>query len=188
MHIIYKQTNKNMSFFGFYDNDVVDYDEYYENKSQYEELDSFPVIYIEEHVDSSLKIDNKLFVYYSEKTGYYYITGKRTDTKKIISKPYSFLCKKSKDVNNFIVTMLGNNEFSLVLYNYTNMPMDDLNNATYDFMINNIDEKYELTAYDNQRFNNKDKCRIFTNALQICKHMNNYISDDEDEDGTEDNN
>lgn len=151
------------------------------NNIYIEELDSFPVIYIEEidEVKNEKKIfDNKMFVYYVAKTGYFYITGKRRDTKKIVSIPYSFICKKSKEVLNFIDMMVALNNYNLVMYNYTNMPLDNLANATYDFMINNIDERYEMFGYDNINFKN---LKLVKKAIQICRHVHNYISDDEEE-------
>ena len=156
-----------------------------------EEFYSFPVLYIEEKAEQlNAGYDNKMFVYYSYKNQYYYITGKRVDTSKIISKPYSFVCRKSKEVINFILVMFGHEGvFDMVLYNYTNMMPDDLNNATYDFMINNIDEKYELTAYDSLKLNLTLKgaktVKLLSEMLRICKHVNNYISDDEEDDDDE---
>lgn len=172
-----------MNFFSFVTNmdmDNISTDDY----DVAEELYSFPVLYIEEKAEQ-LKVgfDNKMFVYYSYKNGYYYITGKRVDTKTLTPAPYSFVCRKSKEVINFIRVMFGQEGvFNMVLYNYTNMPLDDLNSATYDFMINNIDEKYELTAYDNLKLEKEEKIvKILNEMLRICKHVNNYISEDEED-------
>ena len=170
-----------MSFFGSYisessENDDIEY---------IEELDSFPVLYIEEHDEDSNEqvklFDNKIFVYYVDKTGYY-ITGKRRDTKKNISKPYSFVCKKSKEVLNFIRYIIGQNKYNVVLYNYTNMPHNDYNSATYDFMINNISKDYELCAYDNV-----STLKQIKHGLRICKNIHNYVSDDESGDDSDSN-
>lgn len=173
-----------MSFFGSYISESSNTSEN-DNNVYIEELDSFPVLYIEEHDEESNDykkvFDNKMFVYYVEKNGYYYITGKRRDTKKNISRPYSFICKKPKEVLNFISSMFGKNKYNVVLYNYTNMPHNDYNSATYDFMINNISEEYELYAYDNV-----STLKQIKYGLRICKNIHNYISDDEYDSGETD--
>ena len=106
------------------------------------------VLKIEEYDVSSGKLDTSVFILYDQKEECYIVRGQRVDTKRAESVPYSFTCKRTKDLVNFLsVAICKENVSSYILYNYNDLPMssDDITYSSlyYDETIAN-----EIAAYD----------------------------------------
>ena len=136
------------------------------------QMDSRLVLCIEEHDSKKDKksIDNRLFIGWSNKDNDYFIRGKRQDIGKHEFVPYSFRCKSSNDLYDFIqFTIGGCKTTSLVLYNFNNMYNFYDDDFTYEFFEENIDRNYEIAAYDNIRINSYIK-----KYLRMLKNMYNW--------------
>lgn len=132
-----------------------DTDSIYLNEEQ--EIDSCMVICFEERDDDNNfeSIDTRLFVTYDSVSEGYILNGKRVDVlskkgrNKTNFQPFMFCAKDSSDVADFILLTFSNNsKMSYTLFNYNNLP-EDACDMTYDFMVKNMDKKYEIAAFDN---------------------------------------
>jgi len=121
------------------------------------EIDSCLVACFEEHdnVDDFDSVDTRIFVTYDHDAKSYIINGKRVDifSKKGRNKtnfqPFVFCTEESNEVADFILlSFCRTNNMSYILYNYNNLP-EDACDMSYDFMENNMDRRYEITAFDN---------------------------------------
>lgn len=126
------------------------------------------VVCIEEK-DMALKhnnIDNIIFIYYSNITNKYYITGKRQNILDKNYVPYFFNCDKIKHVYKFIKTILCyKSKIDITLYNYNNISKMDNNELTYDFFYEYKHDDYEIVSLDITD-NNKIK-NFVTNLLKM---------------------
>ena len=114
-----------------------------------------------DEVESDTKLkDTTLFIIYDKNTHEFIIRGKRQDTKKITGIPYSFVCEYADDLVEFISFVIDcNNKISYTLYNYDNLPATS-NELTFKFFEKHVDIEYELTGYDNQKYNKKELVSI----------------------------
>jgi hypothetical protein len=150
-HSIYKMSPG--AGLGTFVNEITD-ETFYLNEER--EIDSCLVLCFEERDDPDDfdSIDTRIFVTYDFGTKAYIVNGKRID---IISEdgeikqefqPFMFCVNESSDVADFIVlTFSKNNKMSYTMYNYNNLP-EDACDMTYEFMENNMDRKYEISAFD----------------------------------------
>lgn len=127
------------------------------------------VLKIIEHDVEIGRPDTTLYVLYDINTSAYVIRGKRNDVQ-IESCSYSFECNSSKNLVNFLEFLFDrSNKFSYILYNYDNLP-EDSNEITFDFLKEYDNVKYELSGYDNQKYNKKMLLKIF----RILRNIFNY--------------
>jgi hypothetical protein len=139
-----------------------------ESNSVYEYLDSElqhssqMVLCIEEldgRCGKEKDVDTRLFILYDYESGGWHIFGKRTDTKTISSVPFKFFSFSRKDIWVFIEFVVGktftptsdsyNTEnCNVMLYNYNNLNDYNLDDLTYEFFENNMDNSYEISGYD----------------------------------------
>ena len=113
--------------------------------------------------------DNELYVIYDKKHQKFIIRGKRRDTRKITSMPYSFNCDSALDVYDFIdVTICRCNLISYTLYNYDNLTDDN----TFEFLHRCNDPAYEIVGYDNILLckNKKNIMKVLRSLREVYNH------------------
>ena len=116
------------------------------------------------------KTDTELYVIYDKMQERYMIIGKRRDTRKITSFPYSFNSDTATDVYNFIELIICRyNLISYTLYNYDNLTDDN----TFEFLHNCNDPAYEIVGYDNIKLS-KNKKHIFKVLRSLREVYNHY--------------
>ena len=114
------------------------------------------------------KTDTELYVIYDKMQERYMIIGKRRDTRKITSFPYSFNSDTATDVYNFIELIICRyNLISYTLYNYDNLTDDN----TFEFLHNCNDPAYEIVGYDNIKLSKNKK-----NIMKILRSLRNVYN------------
>ena len=128
------------------------------------------VLKIEEVESESKNLDNTLFVVYDSNEGHFIVRGKRIDDSAREFVPYSFMCDDAKSLADFIsFTICKSNLWCYTLYNYNNLQYCS-ENITYEFLVENEDMSYEITGYDNQKYNRK---QLLSN-LRMLRNVFNY--------------
>ena len=127
------------------------------------------VLKIVEFDTETQKKDTELYVIYDKKNHAFMIRGKRRDTRKITSMPYSFNCDTAADVYDFIDSVICSfNLISYTLYNYDNLTDDN----TFEFLNKYNDPAYEIVGYDNITLS-KNKKHIMK-VLRSLRNVYNY--------------
>ena len=128
------------------------------------------VLKIQEYVDN--KLDNTLYILYDKNEDLFLVRGKRTP---ILGKydcvPYSFYCKYTEELHDFINLMLcTSSKISYTLYNYYDLPSDSdtIDFETLDTL--SCDRSLELTGFDNENYNKK----FIMKFLRVLKNVFNY--------------
>jgi len=118
-----------------------------------------------DNVNYGGNVDNVIYLFYDKNIQKFVIRGKRQYDGSCV---YSLQCSVVCELVNFIGFLIGNNKFSIVLYNYDNLPQtsDDI---TFDFLHKNDDNNNELYGYDNNTFNKKKLTKYF----KILNHIYN---------------
>jgi hypothetical protein len=112
-------------------------------------------------------IDTRLFVFWDELTNDFVIAGKRDGAQYI---PYVFHCADTDSVLSFIKLTIGNRKCSMVYYNYNNLFQQQ--DITYEYFEQNMNETYEIVAYDNIEINYK-KLKTTLRAIKNIYGYNN---------------
>jgi hypothetical protein len=142
-----------------------------------DEQDSCLVLCIEErdNLDDYDSIDTRVFVSYSETSDVYVVNGKRVDLfsrrgrNKTNFQPFMFCANSSSDVADFLaLTLNTKGKFSYTLFNYNNLSYD-MSENTYGFMEQNMDQRYEIAAYDNIDYDKKK----FRQLVRMTKSLFN---------------
>ena len=156
-----------------------------ETQTQTEYLDSHLqhdtkfVLHFQDFDDDGNK-DLELFVLYNDygmyheddesNVGYFYIVGKRPDSKKRQYAPFSFRCEH-RDVNKFIACLIGSNKFAMTFYNYNNFISDNLD---YDMPFEHFESlksrSYEITGFDNMLFTNAVDEKTVKEYLRLIQY------------------
>jgi hypothetical protein len=128
------------------------------------------VLKIVEYENGNLKKpDTTLYILYDKMEQTYVIRGKRSD-KVIKSCTYSFECKSSKELTEFIDFLIcSKNSVSYSLYNYDNLPSTS-DEIDFDFLHTYDDICYELSGYDNPNLEKKELRKI----LRMLRNVFNY--------------
>jgi hypothetical protein len=127
------------------------------------------VLKIVETDPDAQKTDTELYVIYDKMQERFIIRGKRRDTRKITSSPYSFNCDTAADVYNFIeITICRFNLISYTLYNYDNLTDDN----TFEFLHRCNDPAYEIVGYDNITLskNKKHILKVLRSLREVYNH------------------
>ena len=127
------------------------------------------VLKIVESDTETHKSDTELYVIYDKMQDHFMIRGKRRDTRKITSMPYSFNCDTAADVYNFIdLTICRFNLISYTLYSYDNLT--DAN--TFEFLHRCNDPAYEIVGYDNIKLskNKKNIMKVLRTLREVYNH------------------
>ena len=150
----------------YMDKDMDEYMNEYMNESTITSTDCLVLKIIETDPDTQ-KTDTELYIIYDKKNHAFMIRGKRRDTRKITSMPYSFNCDTAADVYNFIeITICRFNLISYTLYNYDNLTDDN----TFEFLHRCNDPAYEIVGYDNISLNKKNIMKV----LRTLREVYNY--------------
>jgi len=129
------------------------------------------VLKIEEHTYDTNELDTTLYVLYDIKKEYFVIRGQRATTQ-MDSCVFSFNCKHADELTDFISFVIcSKNKWTYVLYNYDNLSYTS-DNITYDFLKEHDSQIYEISAYENKKFNKKF---LFKN-LKMLKNVFNYYN------------
>jgi hypothetical protein len=149
------------------------------NTDMYEGIDgsndSFPVICIEEKErvsgTTSGSRDTTIFLVYDRHYDDYVLYGKRHD-KKGDYVPYSFRCKRSDDLYDFLKYAIDVEStevyHNIALYNYNNFPLD-FSKVTFGFLEEHVDHNYEIFGYNRQKLSR----RLVRDFLHFCVDMFN---------------
>lgn len=123
--------------------------------------------------------DLALFVLYNDSVwneddetdnGYFYIVGKRPDSKKRQYAPFSFRCEK-RDVNHFIACLIGSNKFAMTFYNYNNFISDNLDyEMPFEHFESLQSRSYEITGFDNMLFTNAVDEKTVKEYLRLIQY------------------
>ena len=127
------------------------------------------VLKIVESDTETHKSDTELYVIYDKMQERFMIRGKRRDTRKITSAPYSFNCDTAANVYDFInLTICRYNLISYTLYNYDNLTDDN----TFEFLHNCNDHAYEIVGYDNIKLgkNKKHILKVLRSLREVYNH------------------
>jgi len=118
-------------------------------------------------------IDSRIFISWDNNKKKYYLCGRRQDVLKATDFiPYSFYCKRSSNVYEFIKIVIGStndNTCSTTLYNFNNLENILENERTYEFYESLMDRNYEIVGYDNSSVNSK----ILLPIIKLLKYMHN---------------
>ena len=115
------------------------------------------------------KTDTELYIIYDKMAERFMIRGKRRNTRKVISIPYSFNCNNATDVYDFIdLTICRFNLISYTLYNYDNLTDDN----TFEFLHSCNDPAYEIVGYDNLFLckNKKNIMKVLRSLREVYNH------------------
>jgi hypothetical protein len=116
--------------------------------------------------------DTILYVLYDKSKHRYVIRGSRQETKTVKTCSYSFECKSSRDLVDFIKFLIdSSNDVSYILYNYDNLPFTS-NEITYEFLSEYDNIRYEISGYDNQKLKRKELLKY----LRMLRNIFNDIS------------
>ena len=127
------------------------------------------VLKIEEYGVKDGELDISLYILYDKLKERYVIRGKRKDYKSYKFQPFSFLCKNSKDLIQFIIFVISESSlYSYILYNYDNLPVSS-SDITYDYLSENESYNCEISGYENQKFNKEQ-------LLQNVRMLNNVFN------------
>ena len=153
------------------DNNSCEHDSDNSEHSNSDELDTYeydcPLIFVEEKEEDDI-VDTTAYIYYNIDCKMYHIIGKRRNTKHKKSVPYSFMCKKSKDIIYFLISIVSKNKINIELHN---APM--VTDVTFDYLSKHIDASTEIVAYDYISCE-KDKY-VIRELLSICRHFKDSV-------------
>jgi hypothetical protein len=130
------------------------------------------VLKIEERDQVTEELDTTIYIIYDKRTHNYVVRGKRNDYKNIEACTYSFVCNYARDLVDFLSFIIcKKNRWTYVLYNYDNLPYDS-NEITYEFLKEDESNVYELTGYNNVKYNRKNLSTI----LRMLRNVFNYYN------------
>jgi len=124
-----------------------------------------PLLFIEEKEHDSTT-DTRAYIYYNIDCKMYHIIGKRRNSRHSKSIPYSFMCKQSKDIISFLMSIIGRNNLNIELHN-SHMISD----VTFDYLSRNIHGSTEIVAYDCISFDKYKYRYVVEQLLSICRHF-----------------
>lgn len=125
---------------------------------------------VETDVDTN-DVDTTLFVLYDYYQDTFVVRGKRQNTVRVISAPYSFMCHSANDLADFISFVIcKENNWSYTLYNCVNLPADSVD-IDYDFLVSNTRNSFELAGYDNKKYGRN----YLLNALRMLRNVHNPV-------------
>jgi hypothetical protein len=106
------------------------------------------VLCIEEKDDSQhYGIDSRLFIFWDDYSNDYVISGCRISKYKSKTVPYVLHFENSKAVKTFLQLNIDNRKCNMIYYNFNNL--HKVEEYTYEFFEDNIDNHYEIMGYDN---------------------------------------
>ena len=104
-------------------------------------------------------IDTRLFIGWNDPHNYYFVRGKRQDTRRSAFVPFAFNCGSSHELFDIIKFIIGNNNINIVLYNFNNTYDKEVNELTYEFFENQMNSNYEIGGYNDLQFTRKSMVR-----------------------------
>jgi hypothetical protein len=124
---------------------------------------------IEKDEKSKQGEDHDVYVLYDTYNELFLVRGKRSDSHKICSTPYSFESTSRFAVYSFLSLIIPKeNECIVELYNYRDLPTDK-NDVTFYFLRENRTIQNEIVAYVNQHISYKS----IMNTLFLLQNVTN---------------
>ena len=109
----------------------------------------------------------ELFILFDSNMGEYIIRGSNDHVKEFV--PFSFSCRYRSKLIEFINFFLCvKNIWNYELYNYNNLPVTS-NDITYEFLSENIDNRFNLVSYDKVKYNKK----VLKEWLRVLEYVRN---------------
>lgn len=129
------------------------------------------VLKIVEKDSDTDEVDTTLFVLYDYYQDTFVIRGKRQNTVRVISAPYSFICHSATDLVDFISFVIcKDNKWSYTLYNCDNLPSDSVE-IDYDFLDKNTGHTFELAGYDDKKYGRNYLLKV----LRMLRNVHNPV-------------
>lgn len=124
---------------------------------------------IEKDLKSKQGEDHDVYVLYDTYNEIFLVRGKRSDSHKICSTPYSYECTSRFAVYSFLSLIIPKEHECIVeLYNYRGLPTDK-NDITFYYLRENISIKNEIVAYVGQHIAYKS----IMNTLFLLQNVTN---------------
>ncbi len=115
-------------------------------------------------------IDARLFIGWSHETSTFFVRGRRDDTRTSNYVPYAFRCILERDLYDFIKFVLGKSNSNIILYNFNNIIQTNVDEITYEFLENNMDQNYEIAGYNDY----KPKRSDFLTYLRMLRNSSTF--------------
>jgi hypothetical protein len=113
------------------------------------------------------KVDTELYIIYDQLKEKFVLRGQRYSDSHIPSNVYSFECSNQKALLNFISYVICKNSIiNETLYNYDNLPQDSAT-ISFDFLKIHEHVDYEVSGYNNIKFNKKRLRKLFNILLNV---------------------
>jgi hypothetical protein len=141
------------------------------------------VFCIVEKDNSPQKEDTQLFILYDSYHSLYLLRGKRSDTRTLAMKEYSFESYSQEAVYQFLSFVIPYNSVCLFeLYSCQNLPTNK-DDITFDLLRTKRDPTTEVVAYENQQIRKSPIFRILSILSEITNDYvpDNIVEDDETE-------
>ena len=110
-------------------------------------------------------IDARLFIGWCHETETFFVRGRRDDTLTSNYVPYAFHCILECDLYNFIKFVLGESNSNIILYNFNNIIQTNVDEITYEFLENNMEQNYEIAGYNDFKLKRSD-CLTYLRMLR----------------------
>ena len=110
-------------------------------------------------------IDARLFIGWCHETATFFVRGRRDDTLTSNYVPYAFHCILECDLYNFIKFVLGESNSNIILYNFNNIIQTNVDEITYEFLENNMEQNYEIAGYNDFKLKRSD-CLTYLRMLR----------------------
>lgn len=117
-------------------------------------------------------IDARLFIGWCHETGTFFVRGRRDDTLTSNYVPYAFHCILECDLYDFIKFVLGESKSNIILYNFNNIIQTNVDEITYEFLENNMEQNYEIAGYNDYRPKRSEILK-YLRMLQTLNNNNN---------------
>ena len=130
------------------------------------------VLRIIEHDNSQQGEDTDLYILYDSYHSVFLLRGKRSDTPRIASRPYSFESYSLDAVLGFVSFIIpSQHKCTFELYSYPNLPSNK-DNITFDELRETRNQSNEVVAYINQGVAKKQLPKILS---MLCEITNDYL-------------
>jgi hypothetical protein len=137
------------------------------------------VFRIIEKDNSPQREDAEIFILYDSYHSLYLLRGKRSDTRKLAMKDFSFESYSPEAVYQFLSFVIPYDSGCVFeLYSYRNLPTDK-DDITFDLLRTERDPTTEVVAYENNQIRKSQILKILSILSEIT---NDYVPDNVDDD------
>ena len=129
---------------------------------------------------SAQKEDTDIFILYDSYHSVYLLRGKRSDTRRVSMRDYSFESYSVSAVMSFLSIIIPKNHRCVFeLYSYSDLPKNK-DDITFESLRYGVDPATEVVAYEHQRI--RCNIRLYDILTTIAEVTNDYVPDEEESD------